>query len=110
LQPGAVVVVPFPFSDLSGTTLRPALLVASADRGDWICAQITSNPYADPTAIELTDSDFDQGSLQRVSYARPGKLFTANQSLFRRVAGRLNSPALARVHAAIAALLAPPPA
>ncbi len=43
---GQVVVLPFPFSDLSRQKLRPALLLADAGRGDWIAGQITSNPYA----------------------------------------------------------------
>jgi mRNA interferase MazF len=42
---------------------------------------VTSNPYGDPSAIELTHAEFRTGSLARVSYARPGKLFTANERL-----------------------------
>lgn len=84
---GSVVLVPFPFSDLSASKLRPALLLAASGRGDWISAQITSNPYSDPEAIKLTAEDFISGGLDRTSYARPGKLFTANENLFRRTAG-----------------------
>ena len=81
---GSVVLVPFPFSDLSASKLRPALVIASSGHGDWVCVQITSNPYSDLSAIEVGDADFQEGSLNRISYVRPGKLFTANQSLFRR--------------------------
>jgi mRNA interferase MazF len=31
---GQVIVVPFPFSDLSGQKFRPALILADAGRGD----------------------------------------------------------------------------
>ena len=62
---GAVILIAFPFSDLSASKLRPALVLASAGRNDWICLQITSKPYADPNPVELTDADFTQGSLQR---------------------------------------------
>ena len=86
---GDVVLVPFPFSDLSTSKLRPALVLAHAGREDWLCLQITSRPYADPFAIELADGDFSCGSLARTSFIRPGKLFTAHQGLFQRVAGRI---------------------
>lgn len=84
-----VILLPFPFSDLSANKLRPALILADAGKGDWVLCQITSNPYADASAIELTESDFTDGSLQRISYARPGKLFTAHETLFRRAVGAL---------------------
>lgn len=84
-----VVLLPFPFSDLSASKLRPALVLANADKGDWVLCQITSNPYADPSAVAITETDFAQGSLQRVSYARASKIFTAHESLFQRAAGQL---------------------
>jgi mRNA interferase MazF len=78
---GQVVLVPFPFSDLSQTKMRPAIILAEAGRDDWILCQVTSNPYGDKNAIELIAQDFKNGSLRVTSYARPGKLFTANNSL-----------------------------
>ena len=47
------------------------------------------HPYADPNAVEPAEEDFTEGSLKRGSYARPGKLFTANLQLFEGVAGVL---------------------
>ena len=35
-SPASIVIVPFPFSDLSGTKLRPAVVLADAGRGDWL--------------------------------------------------------------------------
>ena len=77
----SVVLVSFPFSDLSQTKLRPAVVLACAGMDDWILCQVTSNAYADAHAVEISDHDFLKGGLQRTSYARPGKLFTANRSL-----------------------------
>jgi len=102
---GQIVVVPFPFSDLSAQKFRPALILADAGRGDWILCQITSNPFADQQAIELNEMAFAQGSLQRISYARPSKLFTANDSLFSAQAGTLHSVYFQQVRAAVIALL-----
>ncbi len=65
LTVGAVVLVRFPFSDLSASKLRPAVVLADVDRNDWILCQVTSNPYADLRAVEIGDSDFASGSLVR---------------------------------------------
>jgi len=102
---GQVVVLPFPFSDLSRSKFRPALLLADAGRGDWIACQITSNPFADSRAVEITDADFADGGLQRLSYARPGKLFTAHQGLFAGNAGSLHQERLGTVRDAVVRLI-----
>jgi mRNA interferase MazF len=99
------VLVKFPLSDLSSSKLRPAVVLASAGRDDWILCQVTSNPYADPTAIQITDGNFETGSLQRVSYARPAKLFTANSFLMETEAGRLNAMAFNNVVNAVVGIL-----
>lgn len=105
LASGAVVLLPFPFSDLSRSKLRPAVILANAGKGDWIACQITSNPYGDPLALTLDESMFTQGSLQRLSFVRPGKLFTAHESLFSHVAGHLAPPRHADIVAAVIRLL-----
>jgi mRNA interferase MazF len=84
-----VVVLPFPFSDLSAQKLRPALLLSNVGNGDWLLCQITSKSYADNNAIELQQDSFELGSLSRVSYIRSGKLFTANETIFRKTAGKI---------------------
>ena len=91
---GSVVLVPFPFSDLS-----------EAGRGDWILCQVTSNPYGDPRAVHLTAASFSSGALRAESYARPGKLFTANQELMVAQVAILNPDARDQVADAIVRLL-----
>ena len=78
---GEIILVPFPFSDLSQSKLRPAVCLADAGRGDWVLCQITSSPYGDPAAVLLDASDFASGGLLMASFARPGKLFTAHAGL-----------------------------
>jgi mRNA interferase MazF len=90
---GQIVLVPFPFSDLTRAKMRPAVVLADAGRDDWILCQITSNPYGDIRSIRLTAQDFSQGALRVISYARPGKLFTADQSLVANTVGQLNKTA-----------------
>lgn len=79
--------------------------MSSPERGDWILCQVTSNAYSDPRAVPLAGSDFASGSLRVTSYARPGKLFTANQSLIVSEVGLLNAAVFARVVQAVAALV-----
>ena len=102
---GGVVLVPFPFSDLSQAKLRPAVVLADAGRGDWILCQVTSNPYGDPRAVHLTASSFSSGSLRAESYARPGKLFTASRELMVAQVGVLNADARQQVVNATVAIL-----
>lgn len=94
---GSVVLVPFPFSDLTQSKLRPAVVLADAGRGDLVLCQITSNAYADPLAVELSPNDVAQGSLHRISYARPGKLFTASDSLIVQQVATLTGRARTRI-------------
>jgi mRNA interferase MazF len=102
---GAVVLVPFPFSDLSQAKLRPAVVLAAAGRSDWILCQITSNPYSDVRAITVTEASFATGSLQKISFARPGKLFTAHADLMVEHIGNLKSESLAAIVEAVINLL-----
>ena len=102
---GAVVLVRFPFSDLSNTKVRPAIVLADAGRGDWVLCQVTSQPYTDPTAIEIINSDFAGGSLRKTSYARPGKLFTANALIMTKHIGDLTSAKSEEVVKAVVSLL-----
>jgi mRNA interferase MazF len=102
---GGIVLVPFPFSDLSQAKLRPAVVLAVAGRGDWILCQVTSNPYGDPRAVPLTASSFSSGSLRAESYARPGKLFTASRDLMVTEVAILNADARQQVVDAVVAIL-----
>ena len=102
---GSVVLVTFPFSDLSQAKLRPAVVLARANKNDWILCQITSNAYSDPRTIKLTDDHFRSGSLRMVSYARPAKLFTANAKLIVAEVGRLKSETLKQIIEAVSELL-----
>jgi mRNA interferase MazF len=104
---GVVVTVSFPFSDLSSLRLHPAVVLADAGRGDWVLCQVTSKSYADASAIKLEDGDFDSGSLHLTSYARPGKIFTANESLMVTQVGKLKDDSFKKVVDAVIHLLQP---
>ncbi len=86
---GDVVVVPFPFSDLSQAKRRPALVLSVLREGDLILCQITSKQTRDEYAVALAAAHFSDGGLNQESYARPNKLFTADASLALYKAGAL---------------------
>src|SRR6266576_5427325 len=67
---GEVVVVPFPFTDLSSVKVRPALVLAVVTRGDLILCQITSQAAGHPEAVPVPPADFEPGGQLRV--AAPG--------------------------------------
>jgi len=78
---GDVVVVPFPFSDLSISKRRPALVLAELSGDDLILCQITSQSVRDTYSIELQGNDFTTGSLNKPSNIRPNCLFTADRHI-----------------------------
>jgi len=70
---GDIVVVRFPFSDLSSSKKRPALVIADLSGDDYILAQITTS-REDEYSIEIKE-------LSKPSVVRVNKLFTADRSL-----------------------------
>ena len=62
---GDVVVVPFPFSDLTQAKRRPALVVDELEGDDLILCQITSQYVKDRYAVSIDESDFETGSLRQ---------------------------------------------
>jgi mRNA interferase MazF len=88
---GDVVVLPFPFSDLSQAKRRPALVIAELEGDDVILVQITSQTIRDTYAIALSDSDFIEGSLNKPSNVRPNRLFTADTHIVLYRVGRISS-------------------
>ena len=78
---GEVVVVPFPFTDLTTAKRRPALVISGLEGNDIILCQITSQATKDQYAIPLHDQDFETGGLKQPSHVRPNRLFTADSQI-----------------------------
>jgi mRNA interferase MazF len=102
---GDVVVVPFPFSDLSISKRRPALVLTDLAGDDLILCQITSQSVHDTYSIELLDSDFDTGSLNKPSNIRPNRLFTADRHIILYKTGSLKNEKLEGVIDALIGIL-----
>lgn len=78
---GDIVVIPFPFSDLSASKKRPALVLADLEENDIILCQITSQHKKDQFAMPIGEEDFTEGALIKLSYIRPNKIFTADKRI-----------------------------
>jgi mRNA interferase MazF len=88
---GDVVLVPFPFTDLSATRVRPAVVVSSPayeeDTGDIILTMVTSQRHDGRTDFAL--QDWQQAGLVRPSWVRV-KLATLDSRLVQFSPGRLS--------------------
>jgi mRNA interferase MazF len=81
---GDVVIIPFPYSDLTQSKRRPALVLAEVGKGDSY-------------ALPLNESDFVSGGIKRDSFIRGFKLFTGSEALMLGVAGHLTHAKLSEV-------------
>ncbi|NDJ22994.1 type II toxin-antitoxin system PemK/MazF family toxin [Nostoc sp. B(2019)] len=94
---GNVVVVPFPFSDLTQAKKRPALVIAALQGNDLILCQITSRLVRDEYAIYLEAEDFNTGHLKQSSNIRPNRLFTADRQIILSKVGEIKPEKLDEV-------------
>jgi len=102
---GDIVVVPFPFSDLSTFKRRPAFVLAQLPGPDVILCQITSKQKDDIHSVEINTSDFKSGGLNLTSYIRPTRIFTAEKAIIQYRVGTVQENKLNEVREKLKALL-----
>ena len=100
-----VVVVPFPFSDLTQAKRRPALVVAALEGDDLILSQVTSQQVKDRYSIPVNEDDLEKGSLKQRSNVRPNRLFTADRRIVLYAIGRLKKDKITQVVGKIVEIL-----
>ena len=89
LVKGDVVIVQFPFNDLSGSKRRPALVLA-VKKSKTILCQITSQAYFGEDFVPIMNDSFAEGGLPLSSFALPFRLFTADSSIVSERCGSLH--------------------
>jgi len=102
---GDLIVIPFPFSDLTRVKRRPALVIAELERNDLILCQITSQSIRDRYAILIDESDFETGTLRRGSNVRPNRIFTADRHIIRYRVGHLKPEKIKEIIERIVSIL-----
>lgn len=87
MKKGDIVLVKYPFTDLSGEKLRPALILVPEDQeGDFLLAFITSSvTRKGPFDIQLSK---DKTGLHKDSILRLKKVMTIHKSL---ILGRIGN-------------------
>lgn len=88
---GDIIVILFPFSDLSQAKKRPALVIQAFQGNDLLLCQITSQTQVDQNAIELNTKELTEGKLAETSFIRINKLFTADESLIHYRLGKIQT-------------------
>ncbi len=95
-EPRDIVALKLPFSDLTGSKLRPVLVISSEkfnkDSNDIIVLKITGSYFHTDWEIELTNEDLTAGKLKKTSYIDTGFIFTVEKSIIRNKIGVLSRP------------------
>jgi len=94
---GEIVVVPFPFSDLSASKRRPALVLVDLPGDDVILCQITSQNVKDNMSISIEATDVINRAFNNPSNIRPNRLFTADENIILYSLGNLTNSKLSDV-------------
>ena len=107
-ESGEVVLVPFPFTDLSKSKRRPVLIISNAQHNarsyDFVCCGITSNLNNQPYSILLDPGDMTEGVLPVRSRIKYDKIFTLEKNLVIKRLGKVNSVIMGQVRSSVISL------
>lgn len=103
---GSVVLIRYPFTDLSGFKMRPAVIVMPDDLlavlDDVLCAFVTTMipDKALPTdlIVSISSSDFAATGLKQTSMIRAHKLALLHKSLVHSHLGKLDNQSLEKLN------------
>lgn len=100
LKRGDIVLVPFPFTDLTSSKVRPALIVSANPQADdviitFISSAVTKELGKTDFLLTANNPNFSPTGLKRDSVFKMGKLLTISSFLILRRLGR-TTPTLQR--------------
>jgi mRNA interferase MazF len=79
MNKGDVILIPFPFTDLTGSKLRPVVVLISSDFDLTVAFITTQMKWRDTTDVELLPST--ESGIKKVSLIRLSKIATVDKSL-----------------------------
>jgi len=86
-----IILIPFPYSDLTGSKQRPALIISNNKINktqDRICCLITTNAHKDDLLI--ANSFFEDRKLPFKSFVKPHRIFTIDKRIIRKKISKIN--------------------
>ena len=84
---GDILLITFPFTDLSGSKLRPTVVLAHTELDVTVCFITTQLQWQDPTDVQLLSTTFN--GLRKQSLIRTSKIATLDKTLAKVLLGRL---------------------
>lgn len=88
MEKGDILLIRFPFTDLSGSKLRPAVVLFSTESYITVCFITTQLGWEESTDIVLIPTP--ENGLKRVSLLRTGKIACLDRTLAKGVLGKLS--------------------
>ncbi len=100
-EQGEIVVVPFPFSDLSNIKQRPVLILSkdsnNKNSDDIITCGITSNLKDIQYSVLIENGDLEMGNIPTKSRIKVDKLFTLDKKIIKKKVAKINKTTLSKV-------------
>ena len=100
MSKGAIVLIPFPFTDLSGQKVRPALVLYSPKKRseDCIVAFMSSAPRSKSTAYDIPVTPTKVNGLKVASVLKLEKMATLQKKLILGELGALDKATMSLVN------------
>ncbi len=93
---GDLVLITFPFTDLSGSKLRPAVVLSKTNLDLTVCFITTQIQWQEPSDVILNPNSTN--GLKATSLIRLSKIATLDKSMSKGILGRLNQNELSELN------------
>ena len=100
---GDIILIPFPFTDLTGSKLRPAIVLIATDYDLTVSFITTQLKWKDSTDIEILPST--ENGIKKPSLIRLSKIATVDKSLAVGKIGELGQSVLLELNIKLKLLL-----
>ena len=93
---GDIVLITFPFTNLSGSKLRPAIVLTETNLDITVCFITSQINWQEQTDIVLFPND--QNGIKKQSLVRTSKIATIDKALAQGLLGRLSTNEIAELN------------